>query len=155
MLEETLTYALIIAMKQKRHRMAAAMAPLGLHVGQEFLLNKLWHEDGLTQSELIARLGVEPPTVTKTIQRLERAGFLRRSRDADRPRVSRVWLTDAGRALREPVERIWAELDEELVNGLGEEERELLAGVLERAVRRSPHAPKHTTKHAPERATGR
>lgn len=135
MLEETLTYALIIAMKQKRHQMAAAMAPLGLHVGQELLLNKLWQEDGLTQTELIARLGVEPPTVTKTIQRLERAGFVRRSPDPARPRVSRVWLTDEGKALREPVERIWTDLDEELANGLGPEERELLSRVLDRAMR--------------------
>jgi DNA-binding MarR family transcriptional regulator len=134
MLEETLTYALIIAMKTKRNRMAAAMAPLGVHVGQEFLLNALWREDGLTQSELIARLGVEPPTVTKTVQRLERAGFLRRSPDSDRPRVSRVWLTDAGKALREPIERIWAEMDEELMNGFAPEERALLTRVLRRAM---------------------
>src|SRR5262245_53911268 len=111
MLDETLTYALIKVVKTQRNQFAAAMAPLGLHVGQEQLLNQLWREDGLTQSELIGRLGVEPPTVTKTLQRLERAGLVYRAPDPDRPRVGRVYLTDAGKALREPVEEIWNRMD--------------------------------------------
>ncbi|WP_188197098.1 MarR family winged helix-turn-helix transcriptional regulator [Nonomuraea sp. SYSU D8015] len=127
MLDETLSYALIKLMKTQRNQLAAALAPLGLHAGQEMLLNELWREDGLTQGELIARLGVEPPTVTKTLQRLERAGFVHRAPDPDRPRVGRVHLTDAGKALREPVEEIWTRMDEDLQRGLDDTERELLA----------------------------
>ncbi|MFG2071148.1 hypothetical protein [Nonomuraea maritima] len=62
MLDETLMYALIKVVRTSRNRPAAAMVPLGLHPGQEMLLNQLWKQDGLTQGELIARLGVEPPT---------------------------------------------------------------------------------------------
>ncbi|MDP4509598.1 MarR family winged helix-turn-helix transcriptional regulator [Nonomuraea turcica] len=126
MLDETLSYALIKLMKAQRNQLAAALAPLGLHVGQEMLLNQLWREDALTQGELIARLGVEPPTVTKTLQRLERAGFVYRAPDPDRPRVGRVHLTDAGKALREPVEEIWTKMDENLLRGLADAERDLL-----------------------------
>ncbi|MEO3873804.1 MarR family transcriptional regulator [Nonomuraea sp. B12E4] len=127
MLEETLTYALIKVIKAHRNHLAAALVPLGLHVGQELLLNQLWREDGLTQGELIARLGVEPPTVTKTLQRLERAGIVYRAPDPDRPRVGRVYLTDAGKALREPVEEIWSRTDEELLRAFNPEERDLFA----------------------------
>ncbi|MEV1004260.1 MarR family transcriptional regulator [Nonomuraea sp. NPDC050202] len=130
MLDETLTYALIKLMKAHRNQLAAALVPLGLHVGQELLLNQLWREDGLTQGELIARLGVEPPTVTKTLQRLERAGIVYRAPDPDRPRIGRVYLTDTGKALREPVEGIWKQLDEDLQRGFTAEERELLARFL-------------------------
>ncbi|MEU7838647.1 MULTISPECIES: MarR family transcriptional regulator [unclassified Nonomuraea] len=130
MLEETLTYALIMVMKTKRNQMAAALVPLGLHSGQELLLNQLWQEDGLTQSELIRRLGVEPPTVTKTVQRLERAGFLHRSPDPDRPRMIRVWLTDAGKAVREPVEQIWTRMDEELLSAFDPDERDMFGRLL-------------------------
>ena len=130
MLDETLTYALIMIMKTHRNQIAAALVPLGLHVGQELLLNQLWKQDGLTQSELIGRLGVEPPTVTKTVQRLERAGFLQRAPDPDRPRVTRVWLTDAGKAVREPVEQIWARMDEELLGTFDAGEREVFARLL-------------------------
>ncbi|GGO60463.1 MarR family winged helix-turn-helix transcriptional regulator [Nonomuraea cavernae] len=127
MLDETLTYALIKVVKSHRNQMAAALLPLGLHVGQELLLNQLWREDGLTQAELITRLGVEPPTVTKTLQRLERAGFVRRSPDSDRSRLIRVHLTETGSALRGPVEEIWLRTDEELQAGFSPDERELLA----------------------------
>jgi DNA-binding MarR family transcriptional regulator len=135
MLDETLTYALIKVMKNHRNQMAAALVPLGLHVGQELLLNQLWQQDGLTQGELIARLGVEPPTVTKTLQRLERVGFLHRAPDPDRPRVGRAWLTEAGRALQRPVEEIWARMDEEMLRGFDAHERDLLS----RLVRAMPH----------------
>ncbi|MFI7616241.1 MarR family winged helix-turn-helix transcriptional regulator [Nonomuraea terrae] len=138
MLDETLTYALIKVVKTHRNRFAAALVPLGLHAGQEMLLNQLWKEDGLTQGELIARLGVEPPTVTKTIQRLERAGLLHRTPDPVRPRVSRVRLTDAGKALRAPVEDIWNRLEEELLHGFTAEERALLA----RLVHAMPFSPR-------------
>ncbi|GAA2215513.1 MarR family winged helix-turn-helix transcriptional regulator [Nonomuraea monospora] len=130
MLDETLTYALIKLMKAHRNQLAAALVPLGLHVGQELLLNQLWREDGLTQGELIARLGVEPPTVTKTLQRLERAGIVYRAPDPDRPRIGRVYLTDTGKALREPVQQVWNQLDEDLQRGFTPEERELLAKLL-------------------------
>jgi DNA-binding MarR family transcriptional regulator len=130
MLDETLTYALIKVVKAHRNQMAARLLPLGLHVGQELLLNQLWRQDGLTQGELVARLGVEPPTVTKTLQRLERAGLVRRSPDPDRPRVTRVHLTEAGRALREPVEEIWNSTDERLQQGLDASERDLLARLI-------------------------
>ncbi|MER7364550.1 MarR family winged helix-turn-helix transcriptional regulator [Nonomuraea wenchangensis] len=135
MLDETLSYALISLMKRQRNQLAAALVPLGLHAGQEMLLNQLWREDGLTQSELIARLGVEPPTVTKTLQRLERAGFVHRSPDPDRPRLIRVHLTEAGKALRDPVERIWHELDEDLQRDLDATERDVLSRLI-RARRR-------------------
>ncbi|MET8989790.1 MarR family winged helix-turn-helix transcriptional regulator [Nonomuraea wenchangensis] len=135
MLDETLSYALISLMKRQRNQLAAALVPLGLHAGQEMLLNQLWREDGLTQSELIARLGVEPPTVTKTLQRLERAGFVHRSPDPDRPRLIRVHLTEAGKALRDPVERIWHELDEDLQRDLDAAERDVLSRLI-RARRR-------------------
>lgn len=130
MLDETLTYALIKVVKAHRNQMAARLVPLGLHVGQELLLNQLWRQDGLTQGELIARLGVEPPTVTKTLQRLERSGLVHRSPDPERPRVARVHLTEAGRALREPVEEIWNSTDEQLQQGLDASERDLLARLI-------------------------
>ncbi|MFI9557859.1 MarR family winged helix-turn-helix transcriptional regulator [Nonomuraea endophytica] len=123
MLDETLTYALIKITKVHRYRVAAELTELGLHVGQEMLLNQLWREDGLSQSELIARLGVEPPTVTKTIQRLERAGFVRRTPDPNRPRLSHVHLTEAGRALQAPVEEIWERNDREVLAQLAPEDR--------------------------------
>jgi MarR family transcriptional regulator, organic hydroperoxide resistance regulator len=103
---------------------------LPLHVGQDRLLLELFEHDGLSQSELIERLGVEPPTVTGTVQRLERDGLLRREPDPANRRVSRVYLTDAGRALEQPIKDAWLEIEGQLVAELSPEEREQLLELL-------------------------
>jgi MarR family transcriptional regulator, organic hydroperoxide resistance regulator len=112
-------------------------ASLPLHVGQDRLLLELYERDGLSQTELIGRLGVEPPTVTGTVQRLERDGLLRREPDPANRRVSRVYLTDAGRALEQPIKDAWIEIERQLIAELSPEERvrllELLARLRPRA----------------------
>src|SRR5919199_6974929 len=101
-------YRLIRVAKQLGVFIGDRLAPLGLHTGQERLLAVLWEEDGLSQSELVERLAVRPPTVTTALQRLEREGFVRREPDASNRRVSRVFLTDKGRRCEAPVREIFA-----------------------------------------------
>jgi MarR family transcriptional regulator for hemolysin len=50
------------------------------------------------QRDIAAAVGVEGPTLTHHLNRLERAGLVRRSRDPDNRRVHRVVLTEAGEA---------------------------------------------------------
>jgi DNA-binding MarR family transcriptional regulator len=63
---------------------------------------------------------------------MERSGFLERRSDPDDQRVSRVYLTDAGRDIRAAVERIWTELEQVTFEGFSDEERETLETYLER-----------------------
>ena len=109
MIEDTVTYALLQAVKATRASISPALAANGLHPGQDLLLSALWAEDGITQAELVERLGISPPTVSKALTRLERAGYVRREINANRSR--RVFLTPAGRALRRPVEQAWRAAD--------------------------------------------
>ncbi|MBM4457329.1 MAG: MarR family transcriptional regulator [Chloroflexi bacterium] len=73
---------------------------IGLYRGQPPLLYILHEQQGLTHTELASHLQVTPATVTKMLQRLERAGFVQRRPDAADQRVSRVYLTDAGLAIQ-------------------------------------------------------
>lgn len=130
MLEETLSFELIRLVKAYRNLLAAELAKLDLHVGQEMLLNQLWREDGVSQTVLIERLGVEPPTVTRTLQRLERSGFVHRRAEPGPRRVLRVYLTERGRALRGPVEAAWRRVEERVLGTLSEEERAQLRTVI-------------------------
>jgi MarR family transcriptional regulator, transcriptional regulator for hemolysin len=50
------------------------------------------------QRDIAAAVGVEGPTLTHHLNRLERAGLVERSRDPDNRRVHRVLLTEAGEA---------------------------------------------------------
>ncbi len=50
------------------------------------------------QRDIAAAVGVEGPTLTHHLNRLEDQGLVRRSRDPDNRRVQRVVLTEAGEA---------------------------------------------------------
>lgn len=99
---------------------------LGLYRGQPPLLRALWEQEGLTQVDLAERLKVTPATITRMLQRMEKAGFLTRQPDPGDQRVSRVYLTDAGRAVQAEVEAIFQKLEAETFAGFSEEERAVL-----------------------------
>jgi len=109
-----------------RTRAHALLGEIGLCRGQPFALYALWEEEGITHSELAERLNVTPATITNMLKRMEKAGLVERRPDAEDQRVSRVYLTDAGRDIREAVEGMWRELEERTFSGFGSEERESL-----------------------------
>lgn len=68
----------------------------GLYPGQPPLLYALHDEDGLSQKELAKKLHLKPATITVMIQRLEKAGFIKKVADENDQRVSRIHLTEKG-----------------------------------------------------------
>jgi DNA-binding MarR family transcriptional regulator len=129
-IEQTVAYALLQAMKSTRGSISPLLAERGVHPGQDLLLSALWREDGITQAELVARLGIEAPTVSKALQRLERTGYVRR--EAGRGRSRRVYLTEEGRALRRPIEQAWRNADRRLSRRIGAEDMAALRRILSR-----------------------
>jgi MarR family transcriptional regulator, organic hydroperoxide resistance regulator len=124
-------YHLLQALRAHRRLAEAAFSEIGLYPGQEMLLFQLWQEEGVTQSQLVEKLCVEPPTVTKTLQRLEKAGIIERKQDAEDARVSRVYLTPKGEALKEQVQKIWRDLEARTTNNLSAVEQAFLLRLLE------------------------
>ena len=129
---ETTGYLLARVCKAHRGSVGDALAEVGLHVGQEMVLLHLWQRDGLTPSELAGALRVEPPTVTNMLSRMERAGLLKRCRDPEDARCTRVYLTEQGREPRAPVERCWEAVEEHALSGVTAEEEALLRDLLVR-----------------------
>ncbi|MEY9931876.1 DNA-binding MarR family transcriptional regulator [Catenulispora sp. GP43] len=115
----------------------ADMRRLGLHLGQNHILALLWEQDGRTPGEIAAALNVTTPTVVKAATRMSTAGLLTRRRDLHDNRLVRLWLTDAGRALQEPVERDREALEEQLTADLTDTEREQLISALSKIRRRA------------------
>ena len=116
----------------RAHRTLAAslLSQVGLHPGQEALLMELWDEDGRTQANLADSLGVEPPTVTKMLQRMENADLVDRRPDATDRRAVRVYLTPKGRRLKGRVDKLWAELETRTVVGLSDRQQGTLRSLL-------------------------
>jgi DNA-binding MarR family transcriptional regulator len=61
----------------------------------------LWERDGQTVGELGQRLFLESNTVTPLLKRLETLGHVKRRRDLADERQVRIYLTEAGRKLRQ------------------------------------------------------
>jgi DNA-binding MarR family transcriptional regulator len=102
----------------------------GLYRGQPPLLKALWEQEGLTHSELATRLHNTPATISRMLQRMEKAGFVVRRTDKTDQRVSRVYLTDAGRRVQAQVEATFKAIEAETFAGLRPEEMVNLQGYL-------------------------
>lgn len=127
---DSISYLLVQTCKAHRALAEKLWSEIGLHVGQDMILRQLWPAEGCTQSELADRLCIQPATVTKMLQRMEQTNLIQRRGDPDDQRVSRVYLTEHGRALLQPYEEAWARLEQTLVEGLSLEERVLLRRLL-------------------------
>ena len=76
------------------------LAPLGVTYGQFQYLQSLWEVDGLTQTELTRKVGVEIAASTAILDSLEERKFIRRERNATDRRKIQVYLTPAGAATK-------------------------------------------------------
>jgi DNA-binding MarR family transcriptional regulator len=123
---ESIGFLLAQVCRLHHSRARTLLEEFGLFRGQPPLLFALWEKEGLTHSELAEHLHVQPATITKMIKRMERAGFVERNQDAEDQRVSRVYLTDAGRNIRDAVEGVLRKLEEQTFAGFSSEERALL-----------------------------
>lgn len=131
-LSTTTGYLLAQVCRAQHGRVRAMLHEIGLYRGQQFVLCALWAEEGLTHSELADRLRVHPATVSNALKRMERAGFVERRSDPEDQRVSRVYLTEAGRSIRGAVERVWSQLEEQTLDGFSVEEHDMLDRLLQR-----------------------
>ena len=129
-IRENTSFVLAKVCKAHRAYVGGLLAEHGLHVGQEMVLIELWQEDGLRGGDLAVRLGVEPPTVTKMLRRLEGCGLVERRQDPKDARSFRVYLTERGRALEDAVARCWAQTEATALAGLRSGERETFQKLL-------------------------
>jgi MarR family transcriptional regulator, organic hydroperoxide resistance regulator len=115
------------------HRMIAGnlLRRVGLHPTQDLLMMYLWELGPQRQTDLIRMLDSDAATMTRSIQRLEHAGFVRRSPSADDKRAYLIEPTPASRALRAEVEQIWNVIEECIVGDVGERERRTIQRFLE------------------------
>ena len=95
---------------------------LGLHPGQIPVLFAVEHMEGPTLRELASFLHIKPPTVTVTVQRLEKAGLLEKKDDEKDQRIYHLYLTDKGRELLLSAQKIQAENNRLATLGLSEED---------------------------------
>jgi MarR family transcriptional regulator for hemolysin len=129
----TTNKSLVKVAKLYRSAQADTLSRLGLHPGQDVLLWMLGEEpDGVTVSEIAARMGVEQPTVTRSLSRLDQGGwFVRQPVPGDR-RATRIQLTDKGRSVIPEIEQAWRTLAETATAGMTGDQQAVLLELLEK-----------------------
>lgn len=120
------------AARLSRTALATRLLTHGFYAGQDQVMLALSLEDGQTPGGLAARLGVRPPTVTKTINRLQGQGFVeKRASDRD-ARQAHVHLTPAGREAIRSIEKALRKTEKQALRGLDKKELKQLAKLLAR-----------------------
>jgi DNA-binding MarR family transcriptional regulator len=109
----------------------------GLRLGQNLLLAVLWENDGQTPGTIATKVNVMTPTIVKMANRMAAAGLLTRRRDTRDNRLVRLYLTQAGRDLREPVEKELHSLELQLTAGLEPDKVATLIQLLNQVVENS------------------
>ena len=96
------------------------------------IMRQLNRADGCSQLDLVRLTHLKAPTVGVTLRRMEEEGLVTRRPDDLDLRVTRVYLSEKGRAHNRLVHERIKGIDAELMQGFSEEESEQLLHFLER-----------------------
>lgn len=96
---------------------------IGLYPGQELLLMQLWDGGPQRQVDVVRLLDSDAATMTRSVQRLERAGLVRRTRNAADKRSVIIEATPQSEPLRRKVEAVWKTLEQRTVQQMTRAQR--------------------------------
>jgi DNA-binding MarR family transcriptional regulator len=91
---------------------------LGLTRSQWWVLNHLFRNDGVTQSELADILEVKKATLGRLLDRMQQKGWIRREGHAGDRRAKRVFLTDEVEPAIKTMRAAAAEVRRDALSGL-------------------------------------
>ncbi len=109
-LDNQLCFALYSASLQMTKLYKPLLEKLGLTYPQYVTMLSLWETDGVTVGALGERLFLDSGTLTPLLKRLEAAGLVTRTRNADDERQVLIRLTAKGRGLKQKAQCIPQEI---------------------------------------------
>ena len=98
----------------------------GISFSQFRVLNCLWENDGMNQSEIADILHIKPSSLSTLISLLERKGFIVRTVDEVDTRSRRIFLTATGESLKAVSWKIIETLEDILAETFTDAEKKLL-----------------------------
>lgn len=120
------------AARLARTALAARLLAHGFYAGQDQIMLSLDREDGQTPGQLAMRIGVRPPTITKTINRLQTQGFLEKRASETDARQAHIFLTDTGRQAIRDIEKSVRKTEKLAFKGLDKKDQKVLVKLLSR-----------------------
>lgn len=122
-------------------RTADALAPMGLTPARFAVLNLLGARDGVIQQQLSAEMGMDPSAMVKLINELEETGLADRRRRPNDRRAWEVSITGKGRRALDRARELASHVENDILGGLAQRERDDLIALLRKALAASPPQP--------------
>jgi DNA-binding MarR family transcriptional regulator len=129
-IEDSTSQLVSVAARLFARALQARFAEHDVSAGQWPLLLYLWEQDGLSQKQLARRVQIEEPTTTRTLDRMERDGLVRRVRDESDRRRIKVYLTERGQHLREELVPYAQEVNALATHGLSAQDKTKINSLL-------------------------
>lgn len=119
------------AMRLNRQLLLRLLAEKGGHPGQAACLWILTEQESMTQRDMAEALHLAPPTVTAMLQKMERAGYVERWDDETDQRLTRIRLTETGKAFSQELRSVHADYIAMSVGAMSQKDQKELARLLD------------------------
>lgn len=111
-----------------------AVAEEGLFAGQHKIIMFLKLQGSATIGEIAKETGTKPSTVSVSVKRMEKAGFVKRRQSKADGRITEILLTAKGQAVPENIHHKMEAEEKMLTNGLTEDEINILSDLLDKII---------------------
>ena len=120
------------AARLSRTALAARLLAHGFYAGQDQIMIVAEPGGRTDAGPTGSRLGVRPPTITKTINRLQAQGFLDKKASDQDARQAHIFLTESGRDTIKAIEKSLRKTEKQALKGLDKKDQKSLAKLLAR-----------------------
>ncbi|MBQ9032306.1 MAG: MarR family transcriptional regulator [Parasporobacterium sp.] len=128
--ESCINYLLTNAQRRTHAVFSKGLEEFNVTPGQSAVLEILWTCGDQTPSFLASQLKLELPTLSGVLDKLQKKGFINRIINQENQRTIIVSLTEAGKLLEDPIKERVAILNNKLLKGINDTDRELLFNIL-------------------------
>lgn len=105
-----------------RQKFNEAIASEGLFSGQQEILFAIAKNEGVTSSELASRTGVSAATISVSVKRMKKAGFIIKKPDENDARIIRLYPTEKAKAAPKNIRHRMDKIEVILKRGMTEDE---------------------------------
>lgn len=122
---------------ERRKTVRPKFQELGLTVGegQAMILKCLLEQGSMTQRQLADKCMLDVTTMSRTLDKLQGAGYLLRTVNPSCRRSFLICITEKGKEKAASVQKIFSDLDEQIWQGISEDEMEVLYQTLQKIMK--------------------
>lgn len=122
---------------ERRKTVRPKFQELGLTVGegQAKILKCLLEQGSMTQRQLADKCMLDVTTMSRTLDKLQGAGYLLRTVNPSCRRSFLICITEKGKEKAASVQKIFSDLDEQIWQGISEDEMEVLYQTLQKIMK--------------------